>query len=270
MCKHHILPLFILCTLLVPGLSLMAQEEDTENLDIRAGYFDTLDGGGFNYSGFKLPPLDLLFANARTTPSIELKAREEEAARALLKKQKTEFFSHLNGSASYSYGIMDNYGSNSTIASPIYYQYMGSKQHYWNVGGSLRFSLDDILDAPRKVKRQRIEVEKAALEKDIAFDELKKQIVTLYVGINNDLVSLKTAAENAASYRGAGMLTDQEFRLGDVTVRDLAETKRWESVAVQEYQSLQTRITTNILILEIITHTPIITNVVTDTGADKK
>lgn len=268
---QKILALVAVCLLPNCAMAQDATDDDTDTGGILAGYFDNKDGQvGFNYSNFKLPPLEILFDNARSNPSVELLAKEEMIERELLKKSKGDILQHITGHGGYSYGVMDNYGSNSNVTSPIYYQYMGTKQHYWNVGASLNVSLEDIFDIRRKVKRQRLNVEKAELQKNIAYDELKQQIVTLFVRINNDLVSLKTAAENAASYKGAGMLTDQEFKLGDVTVRELAETKRWESTAVQEYQMLQTQITTNILILEIITHTPIITNIVNDTKLEKK
>lgn len=244
-------------------------QEQTENRTL-AGFFDTSTNEYVDYTSLKLPPLEILFTNAKTSPTIELLAQEEKIAKALLKKQKSDIFSHLNGHGSYSYGIMDNYGSNSSVVSPIYYQYMGSKQHFWNFGASFNFSAEDIIDAKRKVKRQQLEVERAGIQKDIAYEDLKKQIVQLYVRINTNLVSLKTAAENAAAYSGAGMLTDKEFIYSDVSVRDLAETHRWESTAVQEYQNIQAQITIDILTLEIMTHTPIITNVTTDITIDNQ
>lgn len=245
--------------------------EKNEDGEIIAGYFDSFTGSeGINFASFKLPPLEILFSNARTNPSIELLAKEEQLAKELLKKEKTDFLSHITGHGSYSYGIMDNYGSNSSVVSPIYYQYMGSKQSFWNIGASVNFSVEDIFEIKRKIKRQKLEVEKSTINKDIAYETLKQQIVTLYVQINNDLIALKTAAENAASYKGAGMLTNEEFKIGEISVRELAETKRWENDAVQNYQRLQTSITTNILILEIITHTPIITNIVSNTSYNNK
>lgn len=268
---------FKLLTFMLLGLGItntvQAQEED-KNKGIIAGYFDTddLNGGeNIDYSTFKLPPLGLLFENAKSNPSVEQLAREEAIQRELLKKEKKSWSEWISGFASYSYGVMDNYGSSENVATPIYYQYVGSKQHYWNVGARASVPLDGVLDLRGRVRRQRLMVEKAQLDKDIAYESLKQTIATLYVRITNNLISLKTASENAAAYKGAGLLTKEEFKMGDVTVRDLAETKRWESNVTQEYQNLQSVITTDILILEIITHTPIITNAIVDiTYSDKK
>ena len=239
-----------------------------EDNGIVAGFFDTADGSKINFSEFKLPPLSELFANARTNPSVEMIAREEEIQRELIKKEKRSLLEYISVHANYTYGIMDNYGSNSTVTSPIYYQYMGSKQSYWNVGARFHMQLDEGFDYRGRIRRQKLAAEKVRMEKEKAFEELKQKIASLYVSITNKIIALKTAGENAAAYKGAGMLTDQEFKMGDVTVRDLAETKRWENEAVGNYQTLQAQIEQDILILEIITNTPIITNAAADVHVD--
>ena len=226
-------------------------------------YFDTDDETNnqrIDYSNFRLPPLSLLFENAKSNPSIELLAREEAIQRELCKKERRNWSTWITGSAAYSYGVMDSYGTSESVISPVIYQYMGSKQNYWNIGARANIPLSDILDMKSRAKRQRLATEKVALQKDIAYEELKQTIATLYVRITNNMISLKTAGENAAAYKGAGLLNEEEFKMGEITVRDLAETKRWESSATQEYQNLQSAITTDILVLEILTHTPIITN----------
>ena len=55
-----------------------------------------------------------------------------------------------------------------------------------------------------------------------------------------------------------------------MSIEAFAKTKDYENGAVATYQALQTQITTNILTLEILTHTPIITNTLTDVTLDEK
>ena len=152
-------------------------------------------------------------------------------------------------------------------------QYQGSEQSYWNVGVNLAIPVEDILDLKAAVKRKKLEVDQAIIKKDQAFDQLKLQIATLFIKITNDLVALKTASENAAIYQGAGALNLEDFHQGNMTIEDFAGTKRYEQGAVSAYQSLQTQITTDIVTLEILTHTPILTNTTTDvtlnSGIDK-
>ena len=148
------------------------------------------------------------------------------------------------------------------------YQFQGSEQSYWNIGVNLSVPLEDILDISSAVKRKKIEVEQAAIAKDIAYDELKLQIATLFVKITNNLVTLKTLGETAAAYQGAGALNREEFENGNMSIEDFAWTKQHEGGQVKSYQSLQTEITTDILTLEILTHTPIITNSTTEITLD--
>ena len=149
------------------------------------------------------------------------------------------------------------------------YQYQGTEQSYWNIGVNLALPVEDILDLTAAVKRKKMEVDQAVIAKDIAYDQLKLQIATLYVRITNNLVSLKTLGEAAAAYQGAGALNREDFENGNMDIEDFAYTKLRESGQVSGYQSLQTEITTDILTLEIITHTPIITNSTTEISLDK-
>ncbi len=256
---------FILALSIVTPAAAQTDNESIASDGINAGFFDTDN----IYSGFRLPPLGQLFENAMTNPTVEMLAREEAIQRELVKKEKLSILQFVNGHANYTYGIMDNYGSNSTVTSPIYYQYMGSKQSYWNFGASLSVPLDEAFDYHGRVRRQQLAADKARLQKEIAYEELKQRIASLYVRIENNLIALKTSSEHAAAYKGAGHLTNEEFKMGDITVRDLAETKRWEYDAIVRYQDLQSTITTDILILEILTHTPIITNVIVDMKLDE-
>ena len=134
-------------------------------------------------------------------------------------------------------------------------------------------TIEDILDLKASVHRKKLEVEQAIIAKDQAYDQLKLQIATLFIKITNDLVALKTASENAAIYQGAGALNLEDFHQGNMSIEAFADTKRFEQSAVSVYQSLQTQITTDIITLEILTHTPILTNTTTDitlnSGMDK-
>ena len=120
------------------------------------------------------------------------------------------------------------------------------------------------MDLKAAVKRKKLEVDQAIIAKDQAYDQLKLQIATLFVKITNDLVALKTASENAAIYQGAGALNLEDFHQGNMTIEAFASTKEREQTAVSTYQGLQTQITTDIITLEILTHTPILTNTTTD------
>ena len=114
-----------------------------------------------------------------------------------------------------------------------------------------------------------MEVDQAIYNKDIEYDKLKLQIASLFIKITNDLITLKTASENAAMYQGAGAMNLEDFHNGNMGIEEFAYTKSREDGAVNSYQTLQTSIITDILTLEIITHTPILTNSTTEITLDK-
>ena len=236
---------------------------------ISAGFFDSSNKDTINFSTFHLPPLAVLFENAKTSPEIQLYAKEQEIAQAEVAKQKRHIFSYVRGHASYSYGKTDMWGNNSSTYNQMIYQFQGSEQNYWNVGVNVSVPLEDILDLGPSVRRKRLLVDRAQIQKDQAYDELKLKIASLYVKITNNLVALKTASENAAIYQGAGALNQEDFHNGNMTIEAFAKTKEYEQGAVETYQALQTSITTDIITLEILTHTPIITNSTTDITVEK-
>ena len=235
---------------------------------ISAGFFDSSNEKDINFSQFHLPPLTVLLENAKSTPTILSLEKARQIAQAEVAKQRRHIFSYVTGHASYSYGKTDMWGNNSSTMAPVIYQFQGSKQNYWNVGVNLAVPLEDILDLRAAVKRKKLEVDQAIIQKDIAFDQLKLQIAGLFVKITNNLVSLKTLGEAAAAYQGAGALTREEFENGNMAIEDYAYTKLRESGQVVSYQALQTEITTDILTLEILTHTPILTNSTTEITLD--
>ena len=226
----------LLLIIVAAGCSASAFAQFDES-GIAAGFFDSSREKDINFSEFHLPPLAVLFENAKSSPQIMSLEKARQLAQAEVAKEKKHIFSFIKGNASYSYGKTDMWGNNSTTTSPMIYQFQGSEQSYWNIGVNLSV-------------------------------ELKLQIATLYVRITNNLVTLKTYGETAAAYQGAGALNREDFENGNMTIEDFAWTKQHESAQVKNYQTLQTEITTDILTLEILTHTPIITNSTTEITLD--
>ena len=257
----------LLLIIVTTGLSAAAFAQFDES-GISAGFFDSSNEKDINFSEFRLPPLAVLFENAKSTPQIMTLEKARQLAIAEVAKQKRHIYSYVQGHASYSYGKTDMWGNNTSSYGPMIYQFQGSVQSYWNFGVNLAVPLEDILDLTAAVKRKRMEVDQAALAKDIAYDQLKLQIASLYIKITNNLVTLKSMGEAAAAHQGAGALNREDFENGNMSIEAYAGTKLYESGQVSAYQGMQTTITTDILTLEIITHTPIITNSTTEITLD--
>ena len=245
---------YLLIAVMTAGFGISASAQ-FNNSGISAGFFDSSETSTINFSKFHLPPLAVLFENAKSNPQILDLAKAQEIAQAEVAKQKKHIFSYVRGHASYSYGKTDMWGNNSSTYNQMIYQFQGSEQNYWNVGVNVNVPLEDLLDLGAAVKRKKLLVDQAQIKKDIAYDQLKLQIASLYVKITNSLISLKTASENAAIYQGAGSLNQEDFHQGNMSIEDFAYTKLREEEAVRRYQEMQTQITTDIITLEILTHT---------------
>ncbi len=244
------------------------QAQTADDSGISAGFFDSSKEMDINFSTFKLPPLAVLFENAKANPTIQQMAKLQEIAEAEVVKQRKHIFSYVTGHAGYSYGKTDVWSMNGSEILMALQQHQGQKQNYWNVGVNLNVPLEDLLDLTHSVKRKRLQVDYAQLQKDQAYDQLKLQIVTIYIRITNNLTALKTAGENAAAYQGAEALNEVQFHHGNMDIEDYAFTGLQGQGAINTYQGLLTNITTDIMTLEILTHTPIITNTTTEITLD--
>ena len=260
----------ILSSIVICTFTITVSAQTADDSGISAGFFDSSLEKDINFSEFKLPPLAVLFENAKENPTILQFAKLQEIAKAEVVKQKKHIFSYVSGHASASYGLSDIWsGSQGTgYGSGMVWQPHASEQSYWNVGVNVSVPLEDILDLGHAVKRKRLEVENAQIQKDMAYDQLKLQIVTLYIKITNNLVALKTVGESAAAYQGASSLNEVEFHHGNMEIENYARTGQYSMGSVSAYQNLLTEITTDIVTLEILTHTPIITNTTTDVTLD--
>ncbi len=261
-CVKRFLPFYFFTFL---PLSASAQYN---NSGISAGFFDSSENSTINFSNFHLPPLAVLFENAKQSPRILTLEKAHELAKAEVAKQKRHIFSYVYGHASYSYGKTDMWGQNSSSYNLVLQQYQGSEQSYWNVGVNVSVPLEDILDLTAAVKRKRLEADMAMYNKDLAYENLKQEIAKLFIKITNELVTLKTAGEAAAAYQGAGALNLEDFHQGNMSIEDYAWTKMHETGNVSSYQNMQTEITTDIITLEILSHTPILTNTTTECTLD--
>lgn len=212
-----------------------------------------------DFATLQLPPLSVLYANATSNPTVKMMEKERQLQKKLLSKEKRSWLSFFSARAGYSHGVTDNFGTITDVTTPIFYQYTGVEQDYWNVGGNVNIPLETLFDLGGKVKRQRIVAERAEYAKEQAYNQVKQEIAHLYVSILSNIETLKRSAEHLALYRGASAIAEQDYRNRRGTVLELAEIKRREFEANKSYEELRAAINEQLLVLEIISHTPILT-----------
>lgn len=246
-----ILGIFLVTFLIVVHpISLKAQEQQEEK-DITTMSSD-------DYINLKLPPLSILYENAKNTPSIEFLAKQKQLQEKLLSKEKRGWLQFFSAKAGYAYGKTDNYGSLSDPSTPIFYQYTGVAQHYYNAGANINIPFESLFDLGGKIKRQKIAVESAELQKQEAFNQLKIQISQLYVEILSSISTLKLSAEAVALTQGEYQLAENSFRNGSVEAYTLSEIKKRQVEANTQYEEIRTKLNIAIFQLEILANTPII------------
>lgn len=233
-----------------PYLPLRAQEQ-TEDKDIA-----TMTSN--DYINLKLPPLSVLYENAKNTPSIEFLAKQKQLQEKLLSKEKRGWLQFFSARAGYAYGKTDNYGSLSDPETPIFYQYTGVAQHYYNAGANINIPFESLFDLGGKIKRQKIAVESAELQKQEAYNQLKIQISQLYVEILSSISTLKITAEALALVQGEYQLAENSFRKGSIEAYALSEIKKRQVEANAKYEETRTKLNISLFHLEILTNTPII------------
>lgn len=236
--------------------------KDTLKTDISDHYQIVNDSikDSISLQTLKLPPLNVLFENARNNPSIAILEKEKQLQKKILSKEKKAWMNFFDARASYYYGVTDNYGTQTDILTPIFYQYLGIEQNYWNVGGSINISLEELFDLKGKVNRQKINIEKAELTKEQAFDQLKQQIIHLYVTIETNIEILKGLLQNVALYKGITAEAEIDFRNRRSEISQFASAKSLENSAKEDVEKMRSNIKEQILILEIISKTEIYPN----------
>lgn len=228
--------LFVICMYCsIHHLSAQQEEQQTQPVQQPLVTQDDILGNmNVDYAKIKLPPLSVLYENARSTPSLQILEKEKQLQKKLLSKEKRNWLGFIHAGGSASYGIADNVASNTDVNTPLIYRYVGTEQTSWNVGGGISIPFEKLFDLRGGIKRQRIQVDIAELRKQEAYETLKIQIAHLYVQILSNIETLQRSAENIALYKGASAVAEQEYRNRRTSIHDVAKTKEQEFAANQD------------------------------------
>lgn len=205
-----------------------------------------------------LPPLETLYENAKNSPSVEMYEAKIETEESKVITEKRNWLKYFKAGGSWQYGNIAINSSFTNENTPLFFQSSGQSQssYYGTVGVSVPF--DDIFDRKNKVKRQQTERRFAELEKGKWLDEQRIRIVTAYVKAKTALSMLKKNVEDhnvaLANYR----LIENEFKSGNANITDLNAAKKLETEAYELWKTSEANIVSEILTLEILSRTKII------------
>ena len=211
-----------------------------------------------DYTRLALPPLDLLFENSKGAPTYELAQVQEQIQRKLLSKEKRAALGFFSLRGSYQYGMFGNESTFTDVATVPYLAYSTAAQNGYTVGAGINIPLDGLFDLGARIKRQRLNVRSAELQKEVKFEEQKKEIVQLYATATAQLNVLRLRSESLILSSVQYSIAEKDFTNGKIDSGALSTEKERQAAAQERFENSKFELTKSLMILEIITHTPIL------------
>ena len=203
-----------------------------------------------DYSNITLPPLSVLFENAKDNPIYEMADVKAAVERKLLAKEKRAFLGFFSLRGSYQYGTFGNESTYTDVYVEPYPTYSTQAQNGYTVGAGVSIPLDDLFDLKARVSRQKLNLKSAELEREIKYDEIKMATSQMKV--------LQMRSEGLVLANVQYEISEKNFANGTIESTDLATDKERQSQAREAYEKSKFELTKSLMMLEIISRTPII------------
>lgn len=211
-----------------------------------------------DYKKIVLPPLSVLFENAKNSPIYEMADVKATIERKLLRKEKWAFLGFFSLRGSYQYGMFGNESTYTDVALAPYLTYSTQAQNGYTVGAGVSIPLDDLFDLKGRVNRQRLSLRSAELEREVKYDEIKKNIIEMYAMATSQIKVLQMRSESLVLANVQYEISEKNFANGTIESSDLAVDKERQSTAREAYENSKFELTKSLMILEVISRTPII------------
>jgi outer membrane protein TolC len=205
-----------------------------------------------------LPPLEVLFQNAKNSPSVEMYVAKMEVEESKVETEKKSWLKYFKVGGSWQYGNIAINSAFTNENTPLFYQSSGAKQNSYYGMASVSVPLDDLFDRGNRIKRQKREQRFAELEKDKWQDEQQIRIVNAYVKAKTALALLRKNVEDHNVALTNYKMEENEFRTGNAKIGDLNAAKKLETEAYELLKTNEANILSEILTLEILSRTKII------------
>lgn len=185
----------------------------------------------------ELPPLDSLFESARINNSIMLMQEKEiEVALRSMKTEINNWWSFIRPFGTYQYGLMASIVEISSGGVPINPNYSQTAQSWWNIGVSLTIPLNEYIDRPNRIKKEKANMELQQYNLEVKFDELKIKIAQAYSECILALTLSKALTDRYNYTKTQYEISEKDFLEGRMTSLELTNAKAQEVNAYVELQ----------------------------------
>lgn len=211
------------------------------------------------FRNYHLPPLETLFENARNNPRIKAVEAAMLAARADLRSTRRDWLQYFSVRAGYTYGILGTYTDTESQINPLTTVYSGASQNSWSIGANINIPLNTLFNQSSKVRKQQEMYKEAQYNQEMAFDEIKNEIIEIYCNIQYQLKLLKIAIESLILYNADYNISETDFINNNQNQnRSLSDIKHSHQVALTDYETIINNLNILFLKLEVISNTKII------------
>lgn len=252
-CTMHIetkiLLFFLLGLFSLHAERTFAQGQNTDTIS------DYSQLSNYELQNINLPPLSLLFENLKKSPNYQFNDNAILIQKSLLAKQKKDFLSFFSIRGSYQYGRIANDAYYSDVYTPATSNFSSNTQNLYSIGAGLNIPIDKLFDIGPAIKRQRLAVRSAELEREMKYEELKKQVIELYSSLTLKMSTLRLCNEALVQTTMQYDVTENNFANGKATPTDLANAKSSQSRAKQEFETCKNELIRDMMTLELISHT---------------
>lgn len=206
----------------------------------------------------KLPPIDSLFENAKNGPIYTMWDAKEAIERKNLSKEKKAFLGFFSIRGSYQYGMFGNEATYTDVTIAPYLTYSTHAQNGYTIGAGLNIPLNELFDLKGRISRQKLVLTTAQLEKEVKFEEVKREIVELYTMIISQLNILKLRGEALELAKFQYEIAEKDFINGMIDSGTLSIDKQRQSNAMEAFEKSRYELSRSIMILEIVSKTPLL------------
>lgn len=211
-----------------------------------------------DYLNLKLPPLEILFENAKNSAAVDFYQVKMEEEASALKTEKRSWLKYFRFSTTYQWGMMGMNTAFSDPNTPLFYTYSGGRQNWYNVGLSIAIPFDDFFDRPNRIHRQQLKTKATQVEMEKWHEEQKIRIIEMYTKAVKELSVLRLKAESLSFANTYFELSQHNFINGNIDSGELNQIKTMQMDALESYEQTRSELNKALLQLEILSKTKIL------------
>lgn len=211
-----------------------------------------------DYLNLKLPPLEVLFENAKNSAAVDFYQVKMEEEASALKTEKRSWLKYFRFISTYQWGMMGMNSAYSDPDTPLFYTYSGGRQNWYNIGVTVAIPFDDFFDRPNRIHRQQLKTKATQVEMEKWHEEQKIRIIEMYTKAVKELSVLRLKAESLSFANAQSALAQNDFVNGNIETGELSQIKSIQMNALESYEQTRSELNKALLQLEVLSKTKIL------------